>query len=101
MNVRMLKLVTGEDVIGNVSRNGGKYIVKKPATLQFGPGPDGQIQVGIAPYPPLGEEKGEIDIPASSVVLEYAPKLEISNIYNQAFGSGLIVANQLPQLITE
>jgi hypothetical protein len=87
MNIKFLKLVTGEDVLSEVSFEEPVYILKNPVRIM--PTRDGGI--GMGPLNPFA--KGEkIQISQKDVIFEDEPDDEIRNAYNAQFGSGIVTA---------
>ena len=105
MTVKVLKLVTGEDVLGDVEV-GESYVVTDPVGITIVRQPNGQPGVGFTPFPlhRIGDpseppKKGyTIDIPKASVVYSYVPAQDFLDNYDQIFGAGIIVPNK--QIIT-
>jgi len=88
MNIKFIKLVTGEDVLSEIEGPGesGCYILKNPVRIM--PTRDGGI--GMGPLNPFS--KGEkVTIPSEHVIFEDEPDDEIRNAYNAQFGSGIVV----------
>lgn len=90
--VKVIRLLTGEEVIGTVSTGQTTIKVKKPVLLQILPGQNDQPMIGFAPYIPLAVDDS-IEISVGSVLFMYRPILEIENQYNTRFGSGIIRPN--------
>jgi len=101
MNIQVLKLVTGEEVLGElVTDTSTVYTLKNPVGIAVVRGQNGQPNVGFAPFPLHSEQKKDstIDIPKSSVVYSYVPAEDFLTNYNQLFGSGIVLPSK--QLIT-
>ena len=99
MVVKLLRLKSGEDIVGEVIRENEELItISNPAILMpvsHSPGRQDQIQIGLAPWIPFSEEK-EFKLPRDWVLLITIPAQNIVNNYNQIFGSGIVV----PQVST-
>ncbi len=93
-NILVMRLVTGEDMIGDVMLITDSYTVKNPATLMLHP--NGQ-SVAMVPSTMFSNNNETISITKDKILFSYKPSTEILNTYNQKFGSGLIVAG--PQLL--
>ena len=92
MAVKLMRLKSGEDVVGEiVSENSEIIKVKNPAMIMpMSDGKGNQVQVGLAPWMPFSEAR-EFDLPREWVLLTTEPAQEIVNNYNQVFGSGIVV----------
>ena len=86
MDITLVKLVTGEDVITGLERNGNTYKFKDAAKIMLAP--EG---VGMMPFCPFGKE-GTIEVDANHVICVTEPEIEIRNAYNSKFGSGIEIA---------
>ena len=101
MNIIALKLVTGEEILGELEATvftEGKesYRLKNPVGISIVRGPDGQPNVGFSPFPLHAEQKSgfEIDIAFNSVVYSYVPAEDFRSNYDQIFGTGIILPNK-------
>ena len=94
MAVKLLRLKSGEDIVGEIVRENEELIViSNPAILMHvshSPGRQDQIQIGLAPWIPFSEEK-EFKLPRDWILLTTIPAQDIVNNYNQIFGSGFVV----------
>ena len=94
MAVKLLRLKSGEDIVGEVVKeNEELIIISNPAMLMpvsHSPGRQDQIQIGLAPWIPFSVEK-EFKLPRDWVLLTTIPAQDIVNNYNQIFGSGIVV----------
>ena len=87
MAVRIVRLTSGEEVIGDVTQEDGIYRVQKAALIL----PTGQGSIGLMPWMPYADQEGGIEIRESFVIFDIKPHDELINEYNTAFGSGLVV----------
>jgi hypothetical protein len=95
MNIQGIKLVTGEEVIADISvTNEGQLQLKNPVQLRMVPPkvPGAQPQMGFVPFPAFSQQKQDeiILVEPLHVVYNYTPATDISDNYNQMFGSGII-----------
>ena len=94
MNVKLLRLKSGEDVIADVTLVDTEDTIKleNPAMLMPIPGHahGGQVSMGFGPWAPFAEEK-EFEIPRDWLVYIATPSKDLLNSYNQMFGSGIVV----------
>ena len=101
MNIQVLKLVTSEEVLGELLTYPlTAYTLRNPVGIAVVRGQNGQPNVGFTPFPLHAEQKKDstIDIPKSSVVYSYVPAEDFISNYNQLFGSGIVLPSK--QLIT-
>ena len=101
MDIIAIKLITGEDVLGeNVSAEAGRIRIKNPVGIAIVRGAEGQ-SVGFSPFPIHGTQKmdAEFDFPQDHVVYSYEPAEDYCKNYDGIFGSGIILPNK--KLITE
>ena len=98
MRIKLLKLKSGEDVIGDILKENAEFItVGSPAVLMpVGEGRAGAVQIGLVPWVPFSEAKS-FEIKRDWVVLITDPSIDIVNNYNQIFGSGIV----MPQVNTK
>ena len=88
LNVKVIKLVTGEELISQCEINDKELILKNP--VMIGMTKDGQT--GLMPWAPFVDSK-TIHISKSNVIYTETPIIEVVNGYNQQFGSGIVTAN--------
>ena len=93
--VMILKLISGEEVMGEVkAHDSGYLIVKNPANL-IARNENGQVKVGMAPFSPFTEED-TIHIYPHAVMADYKPAGQLRNEYSRLFGSGIQIASVMP-----
>jgi hypothetical protein len=97
MAVKVVRLVTGEEIIGDVTETDQTYKIKKPAAFQMVSGKTGKPQLAMVPGAPMSKEN-VITIGRDKVMYVYFPVTELENNYSKAFGSGLLTVG--PELIT-
>lgn len=91
MTVQILKMVTGEELIGDVEQN-GNFTIKKPCFIQIMAGREpGQTMMGLVPYAPYVEDH-TIVVPREAIIWVANPVKEMYNQYNHVFGSGIQLA---------
>ena len=91
MNIKVFKLISGEELIAEVFATYEAYMnVKNPAQIvlqQTGQG----VSVALAPYMPYIE--GNVNLQRHAVAAEGEPNQQMANEYNRIFGSGIVVAS--------
>jgi hypothetical protein len=95
--IKVFKMISGEELISEVSSIGGGYALKNPATIMIQQGVKG-MSVGLAPY--MVYAKGDVNLYLSAIASEAEADDELANQYNRIFGSGIEVvpANALSGL---
>jgi hypothetical protein len=94
MDIKILKLNTGEEVLGEIeSESETEIVISNPVGVAIVRGKDGQPNVGFAPFPLHAEQKSGQTIAFSkkNVVYSYVPAEDFVNNYNQIFGSGIVL----------
>tara|TARA_Y100001937_G_scaffold58263_1_gene79852 strand:+ start:387 stop:716 length:330 start_codon:yes stop_codon:yes gene_type:complete len=89
MNVRILRLINNEEIIGKVdlpSGKNGKFKVKNGAVII----PAGEGRIAILPWLPHAKDT-EVEIDPSKVVIDFSPLDDLANEYNTKIGNGLVV----------
>jgi len=102
-NVKILRLITGEDVIAKVEENDQGLSLNKPFVIiphQQGPGKPVQLMMTLySPY----SKSDSVTIKNDKVISMVEPKEEILSSYQQNTSSivtapGLITESKLPQI---
>jgi len=93
MDIIVLKLITGEDVLGEVeSQTETDYVLLNPVGITIVRGQNGQPNIGLTPFPMHAEQKSGTTFAISKkyVVYNYEPSEDFKSNYNQIFGTGLV-----------
>ena len=101
MKILALKLVTNEEVLGEIeSESETEIVLVNPVGIAVVRGQDGMPNVGFAPFPIHAEQKkgSVIALAKKHVIYSYVPAEDFINNYNQIFGTGIILPKK--QLIT-
>jgi len=95
MKILTLKLVTGEEVLGEIeSESETEFVLVNPVGIAIVRDPKtGQPNVGFAPFPIHAEQKtgATVALNKKNVVYSYVPAEDFINNYNQIFGSGIVL----------
>jgi len=88
--IKALKLVTGEEIICDVTKMDELYKITKPAQLLVlpGAGEDKLNRLTLVPYA-MYLEDSFIMIDPSKIVWESIPGKQMADHYSQLFGSGI------------
>ncbi len=100
-NVKIIRLSTGEDVIGDIEVKDNQVIVKQSFVLIPRQGqPGGPVQLMLSPWQPYTDDK-EVVVDENKVITMINPKKDILDNYTQNT-SGIIKASpSQSKLITE
>lgn len=93
--VLCLKLVSGEEIIGDVSREGASdvYIVDNPIYIQLNPQANGKMQLNMnVPFLMYAKSR-KFNIPLQSVVVDFEPTEDLRNEYSKVHGTGIVTAS--------
>lgn len=102
MNIQILKLITGEEVLGEIeSQSETETVLCNPVGIAIIRGQNGQPNVGFSPFPlHAAEQKNRtIAFQNKHVIYSYVPAEDFVNNYKQVFGSGIVLP-PTKQLIT-
>lgn len=93
MNIKLFRLITGEDIITEVKENlypsETQVILEKPVQIVLQK--DGeQMSVAFVPYMPM--INGDVIVNKNAIVSEGNPDPELVSEYNRRFGSGIVLA---------
>jgi len=97
--IKILKLVTGEELIGDadvVKNQLNQIKLVNPCIVQLVPSRNNPDQVGMALLPYASYTKDHtIMVDGNAIVWEQEPVDEIRNQYNSIFGNGIVLARSL------
>ena len=94
MVIIVLKLITGEEVLGEVqSQTETEWILENPVGIAVVRGQNGQPNVGFAPFPIHAAQKpgSIVCLLKKHVIYSYVPAEDFITNYNQIFGSGIVL----------
>jgi hypothetical protein len=90
MNIKVFKLISGEEIIAEVFNALADNIeLKSPATIVIQQTAQG-VGVGLMPY--MAYATGNIKLYKTSIASEAEPDIKMINEYNRIFGSGIQIA---------
>lgn len=87
MNIKLLRLVTGEEVIAELKGENNCYELTNPARIGLT-----EEGLGLAPLSLFSKDVKNLTISREHVVWVIDPEDSIANAYNSQFGSGIILA---------
>jgi hypothetical protein len=99
MNIKIIRLVTGEDVIGNITSEDNKFveISKSFVIIPTQSAPGQPVKLMLTPYMPYSKDD-KVKISADKIITTIEPKDEILKSYQQNTSS---IITGKPNLITE
>lgn len=90
--IRVLKLTTGEEVIGKiVATDKGALEMKSPMLLVPTQGENGQVKVAFMPFAPYADKDQIIGIYPHAITADYVPSADLESHYSQSFISQIQV----------
>jgi hypothetical protein len=96
MSVLITRLITGEEILGDVTPDSGindLVNITNPVHIAAVSNPNTKsVDIHMAPFIPLSSQK-TITVSLRNVLCQYEPVVEILNKYNTTFGSGIIIPN--------
>lgn len=91
-NIMGIQLINGSDLIGSIEKQHDYYVIRDPAQVAVVPSQGGTMSVALMPWIPYSENK-EFTIKSNMVVTEFTPAVDLTNRYNNMFGSGIQIAS--------
>ena len=95
--IKLIRMKSGEDVIGEFEETEDGVVVEKPVVLMQMPGDRGQIQMGMVPWQPFSRSN-KFTISKEWIVTISDPAVDIENGYRKQHGSGIELSTS--QLLT-
>jgi hypothetical protein len=86
MATKLVRLVTGENLLANVTDNGSTLTLKKPAMIVM----INKGEVGLVPWIPFAKDES-VTVAADKVLYCVDPEDNTANEYSTGFGSGLVM----------
>jgi hypothetical protein len=98
MTLKLITFKTNQTLIGEVVGETGTHItLKQPVQVIIQPTKEGPM-MGFSPYLEFAEEfKTGISLPKDNIQCTTTPMFELTNQYNQIFGSGIQIATSIPK----
>lgn len=92
--IKIVKLISGEEIIGEILENEEVTTVKKPCVLQIIPSRTNPEQpaMGLFPYASYVKDH-TISLKNKDIIWKEDPVKELYNQYNSVFGNGLVVSS--------
>jgi len=97
--LRILKLVSGEEVVGEITEDNQDTIrIENPCVIGIGMSQTGKPTLQMQPMLLFSEQK-VVEIKQSHVLYNVSVAPEIKNKYNEIYGSGIVVPKKSPILV--
>jgi hypothetical protein len=92
--ILVCRLLSGEEILGEVEDHNLTYHIKNPCVVQFGPPAPGsqECRVAVMPLLPYADQDF-VEIQKSLVVFTFKPVEQIAGRHRAIYGSGLILPN--------
>jgi hypothetical protein len=87
MNIKVIRLVTTEELIGEWDQE--KNSITNPVVMV----PVSKDKIGFQPWITLGEDE-EIFLKDQHIMAIVTPDIKLQNEYNRVFGSGLVIPGE-------
>ncbi len=93
MNIKIVKLFNGEELIGEYDEK--TNVIKNPVIMI----PVNKEQIAFQPWLPYAEDK-EYQLKETMIIITATPSSTILNEYNRVFGSGIVVPSAKSNIIS-
>lgn len=92
MTIRIIKLMTRDEIIGDVTSTDGVVLVENPMAMVPFQDEKKQIKINFIPYAPYANgSKPSIGIYPHAIAADYEPAEDIADHYRRSFGSGISI----------
>jgi hypothetical protein len=92
MAISCIKLITGEDLIGDITHEGDICTIESPLSIVMVPTQQGSFNVGLAPYMVFSATK-KFSFHRDHIVVSCDVADELRNEYQRITGRGIIIAS--------
>ncbi len=94
MNIKLLKLVTGEEVICELKDEGDNVVMENPIIMMPQGTEDGKVGIAmIMKWMPSSTDES-FKISKQHIMYTAEPHIELANHYSETFGSGIVIAEK-------
>jgi len=93
MNVKIVKMISGEELIGEYDEK--LNVIKNPVVMI----PVSKEKIAFQPWLPYADDK-EYTLKEEHIIIAAAPSITIVNEYNRIYGSGIVIPNDTGGLIS-
>ena len=98
MNVKAMKLVSGEELVAEVVKEdlvSGLITIKNPLAIMLSKAPTGDLNVGFVPFAPYLGNDPQIELELSKLQFINEVDEQMKNQYNSIFGGIITPPKQL------
>ena len=85
--VKLVRLQTGEELLGKVETTETGYSIKNAAIVL----PAGQGKLGLVPFMPYCDIEDGFEVKEEHTLFVVDPIIDLINEYSSSFGSGLVI----------
>jgi len=89
-NLRILKLVSGEEIVGDIISETDNIKIENPCVLAIGMNSQGKASLQMQPLLIFSEQK-IVEFHLNHIIYNVTVAQEIQNKYNEIYGSGIVV----------
>tara|TARA_B110000037_G_scaffold217936_1_gene279949 strand:- start:2256 stop:2612 length:357 start_codon:yes stop_codon:yes gene_type:complete len=102
--IKVVRLISGEELMGSISDlpDGSGLHIKNVCQIvaSYSDTTTATARVGLSPFMPYTQSSDGIDLKSHYIGFIVDPVNELTNEYNQVFGSGLVLPPSKPSLQT-
>lgn len=101
MGVKVYRLISGEDIVADVSEETPmEFVFKNPAAIVVQQTTDGRVGAAFAPFAPFAKDN-VVHIYKTAIAGHMEVDVKLINEYNRIFGSGIMIAtaSEMPKMI--
>jgi hypothetical protein len=102
--IKVVRLISGEELMGSVSElsDGSGLHIKNVCQIvaSYSDTTTATARVGLSPFMPYSQSSDGIDLKNHYIGFIVDPVNELTNEYNQVFGSGLVLPPSKPSIKT-
>ena len=91
MTIAVIKLITGEEIIGEIDIQPTYVTLTNVGVVQLVPTQTG-VGMSLYPFAPYAEES-KFSFKNEHIITSFEPSIDLRNNYNKMFGSGIQIAS--------
>jgi hypothetical protein len=89
MDIKVLKLVNGDEIICGVEYKDNTVVIDHPARIMLMQSEDGGVGCSLIPWF-FHSSQTQYPIQKSHIIIDVDPQEELRNAYSEQFGSGIV-----------
>jgi len=97
MNIKLVKLATGEEIICEYKEEDDKVILENPVMMEVVPTEEG-LSVGMTFPWMMISGKETFELQKIHIICAVDPVEDLANQYSSQFGSGIVTARDFPDV---